>query len=229
MNLDKHTKQEKYIRKIEEEISRLRNEQRNLGYVQLDEKQFIGYEAYLVPRQDIQNRNDAEIFWNMANHASTAFAKRIDKFSWNDKGWRNHWIQSKPMIRSISTEAFKLLSDKVKSYYQFVSKGNGWHSKDEYINIVPTYYFEIKYRKVYRTQIKVESVLIEQELAELENYLISNNYYDLYGCSTAPKHYRKMLNVSRRRFNKQKVKLLESNQDIDINFDNNYKDASWYW
>ena len=53
---------EKEFNRLKKRLDEITTAQHNLGWVELEIPQFIGYIAKLEPRQDIQNRDDAWVF-----------------------------------------------------------------------------------------------------------------------------------------------------------------------
>jgi hypothetical protein len=59
---------------------------------------------------------------------------------------------------------------------------------------------------------------------------LKHKFYDIYygWYNTAPKHHRKYLNRKRRRSNRNILKRESIGYDY-VAYNDNYKDASWYW
>lgn len=220
MNRNKYFYKEKLLYKLKRRLDEIREEERNLGYVELETPHFLGYIAYLVPRQDIQNREDASIYWEISKVGSTQTAKTIKKFSWNDPKWRKTWRQEKPSLNHVSVEQYKKLSDKAKKFFNIYNDYNHRRVKEYYCTL-PSWYFEIAYKKRYRTSIKIESTSLESESALLVKQI---DLLDIsWGLGNSGKYHRRFENRRQRRYNKIQITTCK------YNFYDNYKDHAYWW
>jgi len=79
MRKNKHFEKEKEFIRLQKQLAKNWETQRSLGWSELTEPKFIGYNAYLEPRQDIQNRDDAWVFWYICqNFGTKTFAKKLN-------------------------------------------------------------------------------------------------------------------------------------------------------
>jgi hypothetical protein len=234
---NKHFQREKEFIQLRKKLSKNWEAQRNLGWKELDKPQFIGYDAILEPREDIQNRNDAWVFWYICeNFATIHFSKKISEFYWNKKKSKYYTIfpSDKPHIKSIHRSVYLELPSEIKKWftnsYKYHYEG-GWHRDycDYYSCNVPDFYWEIVYRKSYRTKVKIFDPILQQEEAEIESILLTNFYheYDIRH-RKAPKHFRKSLNRSQRAKSKQTLhNIVYKNMECD--FEDDYRGADWLW
>ena len=223
----KWLKEKEYLQ-IKKELSKNYDTQRNLGWVELETPRFIGWKAKLQPRQDIQNREDAWIFWSICENLGTeVFARKIELFGWNRKK-KSSYEQAPPTIKSISEGYYLGLNPQVRKYFKedTFSKGSRWGTW--YYCDIPNFFWEIIYEKEFKTKVKLIDEILLQEEAELEGILERdfynyNNYY-----SGVPKEFRKHLNRKERA--KLKRDLLLIREDKEPEYVPNYRSAAWlYW
>ena len=238
---NKYFKREKEFIRLKKRLSENWKAQSRLGWVDLEIPEFIGYTAYLEPREDIQNRDDSWIFWYICeSFGTTAFAKKIIYFDWEwPTGRRRRWLSqnyTKPRISSIDRLTYYLLPPQVQKWFTDKvpihsddHKVSKWYKWNYYYCNVPDFYFEIKYKKEYKTRIKLYSPILEQEESEIKSKLISDFYYEnKRKNSKAPKSFRKLLNRSQRAKSKQVLhNIVYKNKEQE--FLDNYKGADWLW
>lgn len=223
----KFLKEKEYIR-LKKQLCLNNEAQRNLGWVELQKPEFIGYKAKLEPRQDIQNRDDNWVFLAICeNFGTTCSARKISDFDWNKKKGSKYEPIAKPHIRSINQSTYLILPPQVQKYFK----------EDPYYNrfgiyyycIVPDFYWEIKYDKNYRTKAKIFDEILQQEESELK-YTINTKFYDFDNrYRYAPKSFRKILNREQRAKSKQTLYRIQF-VDNELEFEDNYRDAAWwYW
>jgi hypothetical protein len=241
---NKHWLREKEFIRLNKQLQKNREAQRNLGYVELDEPIFIGWNATLIPREDIQNRKDSWVFWSIAeNLSSTTFAKKISDFDWNRKvrPWENNYPM--PRIYSISESTYNTIYPEIRRWFtnevqlcsnvetqQHPYYGNRWfrYGKSYYCKI-PDFYWTIKYEKVYKTKSKIFDCILQQEEAEILHILKTKFYHQNRRYSNAPKDFRKSLNRSQRAKSKQTLYNIVY-KNMDCEFEDNYRSANWlYW
>ena len=217
-------KEKEYLR-LKKELRENRNAQRNLGWIELPQPEFIGYIAKLEPRQDIQNRQDDWIFWTICeNFGTTSFARRVELFDWDKK--KTFSVYHKPHISSISQYAYDLLPSQVQKYFKEDPYTRRWGTW--YYCTVPSFYWDITYIKEYRTKIRLIDEILQQEESELESKLLHNFHDEERRFENAPKHFRKTLNRSQRAKSKQTLhNIIYKNKDVE--FVDNYKGAKWLW
>lgn len=99
-----------------------------------------------------------------------------------------------------------------------------WKREKEYISLLMEldrlYDTSFDYKRWKRTS--------NSEIDQIRRKLRFKFYHLYYGWyNTAPKHYRKQLNRSRRK--ESKNTLRRELQGYEVSYNDNYKDASWYW
>ncbi len=236
MRKNKHFEKEKEFIRLQKQLAKNWETQMSLGWSELTEPKFIGYNACLEPRQDIQNRDDAWVFWYICqNFGTKTFAKKIELFDWERKGKSIYktMIYHIPRIHGINEWTYLNLPSQVRKWFtdEVPFHVHGWnrHSKSYYCKI-PNFYFDIKYEKEYKTKVKIYSTILEQEEAEIE-YILDTKFY--HECRNyrrhrkAPKHFRKFLNRSQRAKSKQTLFNIMGGKDCE--FEDNYSGADWLW
>ncbi len=221
----KFLKEKEYIR-LKKELRLNYETQRNLGWIELPKPEFIGYIAKLEPRKDIQNRDDDWIFWDICeNFGTISFGRRIELFDWESKIRCHTYI--KPHIHGIDQYTYLSLPSQVQKYFKEDScYGHRWGIW--YYCIVPSFYWEIVYKKEYRTKVKLFDSVLKQEESELESKLIHAFYNKEMKFKNAPKYFRKSLNRTQRAKSKQTLhNIIFKNKDLE--FTDNYKGAKWLW
>ena len=215
---------EKDFIRINKEISKNYDAQRALGWIELDKPVHQGYEARLVLRKDISNREDAWIFEAIIEKYGTiSYAKRIKDFKEN-----KYNIYNQPHIIGISETIFNDFIPEVKKwFYKPFIKTSSWKA-EYYYSKIPTFFFEIKIEKRYITKIQLFDNILKQEEAELKAELNLKHYNRQEIGYHAPKRFRKILHSKQRALNKQIIHRYISN-DIEMCFDDNYKNADWLW
>jgi hypothetical protein len=232
---NKHYLKEKEFIRLKKALEENNTAQFNLGWVELDNPIFIGYNAYLEPRPDIQNRDDAWVFWTICQNLGTvSFAKKIEYFDWEKRKSKSFIQYDKPRICAIDESTYLSIDPQIRKWFtneiEFSDKEyDRWRKwgKSYYCKI-PNFFFEIKYEKVFRTRVKIFDSVLKQEEAEIEDILYSKFYYENRRYSNAPKYFRKNLNRSQRYKSKQKLhNVIYNGKDPD--FEDNYKGANWLW
>lgn len=238
MRRNKHFEKEKEFIRLQNQLAKNWETQRNLGWEALNNPQFIGFEAVLEPRQDIQNRDDAWVFWFICqNFGKSKFSRKISEFIWNDKK-KKHCaliLQDKPHIESIHREVYLQLPEEIKKWftnaYKYEDNGSWYRDFSNYYECkVPSFYFEIVYKKSYRTKVKLFSPILEQEEAEIKYILYTKFYHESRNyrrSRKAPKHFRKTLNKSQKSKSKQALFNIMNGKDCE--FVDNYSGADWLW
>lgn len=98
-----------------------------------------------------------------------------------------------------------------------------WKKEKEYISLLNQLDLLCDIHPVFRWRISGDS-----QIERIRRKLRLDFYGLYYGwTNTAPKHYRKYLNKKRRKSSKNTLR--RELMGYDVSYDNNYKDASWYW
>jgi hypothetical protein len=219
----KYLKEKKYL-SLKRNLCINQETQRNLGWIELTDPQFIGYIAKLEPRQDIQNRQDDWVFWTICEKfGTTSFARRVELFDWDKKIYSTY---HKPRIDPISKYIYDQLPSQVQKYFNEDPYTRRWGTW--YYCTVPNFYWDVVYVKKYRTSVKIFDEMLQQEESELKSKLLHDFYDEERRFENAPKHFRKTLNRSQRAKSKQTLhNILFKNKDEE--FVDNYKGANWIW
>lgn len=230
---NKHFLKEKEYRRLIKRLDEIRTIQRNLGWVELEVPQFIGWTAKIQPRQDILNRQDDWVFIGICDlYSTTSFAKKIEYFEWNKKRHNpkdRFVVYSKPHIRSIHEWEYQRLVPQAKRWFKLDEfSGSSWRGCSYYCTI-PNFYWEIIYEKNYKTKVKVSDVLLEQEEAEIKSKINSDFYWENEWCKGAPKDFRNRLNRSQRAKSKKTLHNIWKKGIEDSVFEDNYRGARWLW
>jgi len=232
MRRNKHWSREKEFIRLEKQLEENWEAQKNLGYIELPEPIFLGYNAKLQPRADIQNREDDWVFWSIASLSTKTFAKKISDFDWNRKvkPWKSRY--HKPRILSISESTYNSIDPQIRKWFtnEVPYYGNGWYRFDNsYYCKVPDFYWKIEYEKVYKTKSKIFDCILQQEEAEISHILKTKFYHQNRRYSNAPKDFRKSLNRSQRAKSKQTLYNIVY-KNMYCEFEDNYRSANWlYW
>lgn len=202
--------------------------QRDLGWIELETPIFIGYRAKLEPRQDIQNRDDAWVFWDICNSLSTTeFARKIDQFHWNVKKKRNQFVDMRrPHIKGISESVYNSIPPQIQKYFKL---DEHYSRYPYYYCDVPNFYWEIVYEKEYRTKVRRIDSDLKREESEIRRRIDFDFYNENNHMSGSPSWFRRRLNKSQKAKSKQTLYNIMYNGDEDATFEDNYKSASWLW
>lgn len=235
---NKKTLKEKDYLRLKKESNEIYKTQRNLGWIELDVPIRDGYNASLILRNDISNREDAWIFQEIVDKCGTkSWAKKLTHFEFlNNKQngslkirHKNHYLYQKPHIRDISDYSYNLLSTPVQKYFTKKLSKHSWYIGDYYICTVPDFYFDVKIETNWVTKMKIFDEVLQQEEAEIDAEIHRNHYEKSSYFGAPPKYFRKSLNKSQRAKAKN---VLYNNvfKDKEFEFEDNYKSARWlYW
>jgi hypothetical protein len=210
-----------FVKKLQEN----RNAQRNLGWIELPEPEFIGYEAKLEPRHDIQNRKDSDVFWEICEKFGSV--ERTRSYFTKSRKDKDKLFNI-PNIRYIDEHTYLSLRTAVQKYFtKDIFLGSSFTGNKYYCNL-PCFYWQIIYFKSYRTKVRLFDEILKQEESELKYILDFKFYNKRCQLNNAPKHFRKTLN---RKLRKKSKSILFNiiNNDKEIEFCDNYKNCNWYW
>lgn len=224
---------ENQFRRLKEDLRKNWKAQKDLGWVELEVPIFKGWTAKIEPREDIQNRDDAWVFWWICkNLSSETFCRKMEDFPWISKKKRVFdWI-IEPHVNYINEDTYNNLDPQIKKYFSpdilgTLSKEYKYRFGTWYICNIPDFYWKIVYIKTYTTKAKIIDEILLQEESEIE-YFIHKEFYDsYYRFGGVPRHFRNMLNRKQRRKAKEDIKR-EINGLDPLN-SVNYKDAKWLW
>jgi hypothetical protein len=224
---------DKEHRRLKRDLSKNRDTQRNLGWVELDDPIFIGWTAKIQPRADIKNREDGWVFeWICRNVTTDVFSRKIENFSWNKKipAWAHR--QDPPHVKCISESLYNDLHPQIKKHFcldrfQAFSKEYKYRFGNWYICTIPEFYWDIIYVKAYKTKVQLIDEILLQEEDEIKSE-IERRFYDKYwGYNSAPRAFRNHLNRIQRR--KSKKDIIRQINELEPEYTPNYKDAAWLW
>lgn len=229
MVLNKKEKREKeYLALCKSRAENLQA-QLSLGYVQLKEPRPNGWDVILVPRKDIQNREDADMFWKIIRLISRKGHVRVKSwyFSKNKKYLAYPY---RPALGEISESTYESLTAAEKKHFSISIKNSSIWRKF-YVCDIPNFYWETKLVRNYITKVPVIDVNLLKQESELQNKI----YYleDKFGCGeyhrkNAPKRYRKQFKEGFRAKNKQTLHNI-INKGKEAEFDYKEENAAWYY
>jgi hypothetical protein len=226
----KWTKGKDYLRLLER-LDKNHQAQKDLGWIELDEPIFIGWEAKIKPRKDIQNRDDAWVFWKICEEFSgSIFARKIEDFDWNKK-IKPKIYQGPPGIRSIHESIYEKMPSQIQKYFTLDIYSTGKEYKYRFGNWyycnIPSFFWEVVYEKSYKSKVRVLDEILIQEESEIKSILYDKFYWEYKWCKSAPKHFRNSLNRIQRA--KSKEDLRKQINGYDPEWSPNYKNAKWLW
>lgn len=215
---NKYYQKEKDFLKIEKSLAINNKAQRDLGYIELDEPIPHGYDAYLVLRKDISNRDDAWVFEYILDIALSKHWWRKDYTNiLNRRGKDRLYIYQNtrmPHIRDISEKKYESLPVQVRKWFNPI-KHMYFHCATYYECTVPNFYYEIEVKRHYKTHIRILDELLLQEEAELEKDYYSSYFRNIRKIENgAPKSYVKLFNRS---FRAKTKNITNYNSKNDIN------------
>ena len=224
---------EKKFRGLKEDLRKNWEAQKDLGWVELETPIFKGWTAKIEPREDIQNREDAWVFWWISKNISTeVFSRKIENFPWIKKRNQHLMHLTEPTVRCIDEKIYNSLDPQIRKHFYLDSIGilkdhYKYRFGKWYICSIPEFYWKIIYVKTYKTKAQISDGILLQEEAEIKYILnkyfyIENNWY-----KGAPRHFRNSLNRIQRRKAKEDVRR-EIHGDGPRNTPN-YKNAKWLW
>lgn len=181
--------------------------QRDLGYVELDNPRPNGWDVIYIPRQDIQNRQDADVFWEIINVCGVNGHIRIKSWYRNKKAKYNQYPYY-PKFKILNKEKYMALRPAVRKHFSFYPKGsyNECHrvNYDFYKCNVPYFYWETKLVRSYIKSVYIIDEILLQEESEIRTQIYYLN--DKFGVgmeeSGPSKRYVKMYNREFRRKSK---------------------------
>jgi len=175
---NKHELRRKRFLEIQRKLQEIHQAQIDLGYMDLKVPIFIGWTIKFIPRADIQNREDAAIFWEIIKIASDdGFIRNKGLLKHKDKKYRDYPYQ--PKFHPISEDVYDKLSPDVKKHFHYSeweSYRYGFRTK-RYVCSIPNFYWDKKLVRKYKTKVKVIDEVLLQKEAELESELDSLKAY----------------------------------------------------
>ncbi len=223
MLLDKHEKRYKDFLRLKAADKKNWEAQRSLGYVELEKPIPRGWDVVFVPRADIQNREDANSFWEVINVCARKGFIRNKTYLKSKKLAYQSWPY-RPDWGKISQDTYDKLTPAVKKHFNpatglhYTDGVDRW-GKKYYQQNTPNFYWELKLVRSYITRVKViDTDLLKEEAeidSQLNNYRYQYHFDEWYG-SSVPKSFMKPYNRSYRRSCKQITKLLGEGIEKEI-------------
>jgi hypothetical protein len=223
----KHKNYKSYLRLLDEE-EKLENIRRNLGYRELEQPRHHGYEAYLVLRDDIANREDSYIYQHLIdNYASVTWSKD-GVFNYKKRGYV---IDNTPIFRRVDENHYNNLDSRILKHFvhdRFKDESTWFGIKRYFYSYVPSYYFVMEIRKSYLTHEKIIDGELEREISFVKDKLNHLRRVTPVYNENGYSDYKDGFNRSDRRFNKM---ALRKNLSADYAFDDfdfpDWKDVDW--
>lgn len=178
MNLNKYDKRYKRFLAIIREMNEIRETQKKLGFIELKKPIFLGWTTFLIPREDIQRRNDAQIYWEVIKACCRKGFIR-DKTYLKRRKKKYQTFPYKPDIQPISEKVYLKLGISAKKHFVLSNHFTRKYHQKYYVCILPDFYWVLKLEKSYKTKIKVIDEILEQQYAEFHDEWINavHKYY----------------------------------------------------
>lgn len=230
MELNKKEKRYKQYLELSKQHRQNRDAQHALGYIQLDTPRAHGWNVLIIPRQDIQNREDADVFWEIISICARKGFVRDKNWYYSRKKIYSSYPY-RPEFFKISKCVYNSLRPAVKKYFSEDYKRYYWYGNSYYCHL-PNFFWETKLERNYITHVRVIDEILLQEQHELKEQL--DYLSDKWGVgkwhTKAPKSYCKSYHRSDRAHNKQSLHNLLY-KGMEENFTYNHRNsATWdYW
>lgn len=230
--MELHKKEERYKRYLKLQKASMKNmeAQKALGYIELDKPRPNGWDIFLIPREDIQRRDDADVFWEILSIcARHGHIRNRDWLFSKRKIYGTYPYQ--PCLFEISEHTYDSLRPEVKKYFSKKDTPNYRGFYSYYCN-VPNFFWETKIVRSYVTHVKVVDELLKQEDAEIDEQLDYLRYKWAIGkwYTGAPKSYRQHYNRASRARNKRALyNVVYKGEEGDFEYNHRHS-AKWdYW
>lgn len=237
MQLKKQEQRYKEYLRLLEADRKNHEAQMALGYVELDKPIPRGWDVIVIPRADIQNREDAWIFWKII---STCVRKGFIRNKTWYKSKKSYYQQYpyRPEFFTILEDDLKKLPAAVQKWFGLDVYGKGlvngvdWRGRKHYKNQVPHFYWETKLVRSYITRVKLIDVDLKKEEAELDAQIAKYRYeFNDWWSGHVPKYYMMPYKRGYRRNCRQIVKQIAKGIHKEIPpLKETYGRAKWdYW
>lgn len=224
MVLDKYEQEYKKFLALKRALDENYITQRNLGYTKLEKPIRSGWKVSLIPRIDIQRREDSDVFWKILALAGACVISSSKKKYYKEA--KLHSYLSARILK-ISKTKYDSLESTLKKYFTECKLRKYWN-EDYYCNI-PYFYWELKFTKHYITEVKIIDELLLQEEAELKAQVFSKKYASYEESRNPPADYVKIFNRKFRAKSKQTL-YNNLNKDIDVVYElSGRHTARWAW
>jgi len=206
----------KEMLKVERELSELYEIQRNKNWIELDVPYKDGYYKYSDLRDDIKNRADAWVFYECLRLVGDRIWSRDKSFKKKIRKGKYEYLV--PSFGEISEDIYRNAHPAVQKYFALVSPfSKRWNPyRKSYTCTVPSYYFVDKIKPRWITHYKEYDAVIEKRIRELDDYLDSEKFWNVYlwhGRGGIPREFTKPFTRSDRRHNKAALKKNVDNGD----------------
>lgn len=192
--------------------------QRNLGYVELDKPRPHGWDILIIPREDVQNREDAHVFWDVLKACAKKGHIRVKSW-YKSKHKKYQTYPFRPYLKYLTKEEYQKLTPAVQKHFHFRPKGSYYGSHklnfDFYICSVPNFYWVTKLVRSYITKVKVIDEILLQEEAEIKKELYFMEYERGQSFSKRRSRRKTRYNRSTRRTNNKEVKYHVKNESFE--------------
>ena len=179
------------IRSIRREQDRLDRIMGSLGYEELEKPIRHGWYMFPVLREDIANRQDAEVFQEVIDACGVTVWGRTKKRARAelDRRVRFPGFFRSPGIDEIYEKKYNELSLRAKKYFD---GPYGYSFSPKYRCTVPGFFYVSKFKRAYITHRKIIDHAIRQRMDELEGMLWRKGYFkQVYGWAGVSKWKRK--------------------------------------
>lgn len=173
---------EKQLRKLDREESRLRQQQRSLGFVALDPPVMRGWKRSFVLREAVAKSSYAAFYQQVLDKINTVQTHHDRKFLVKKRfRGRKKRVPRKQHLRTFSAAAFYRLDltewERRKFHANEHWNGHNKRFETEYV-FSDTWCFQLQVRPNMIHKVRLQSTLLEQRSREIDNYL---NGYALRG------------------------------------------------
>lgn len=174
---------EKFLLQLHREQRQIRQQQRNMGYVELNPPIVRGWKRYFVLREDVARSMDAAFYQNILDKINKIeYSKRKDfkrkpRYTRHRKKWQ---LIEQTVLQPEHSEFVKLnFTEKEKTLFEEKYVKHKWRKE-----LVKVFVFKEQWRFVFRirqnviTKVKTFSSELEKREKEIDNYLERTNQSD---------------------------------------------------
>lgn len=163
----------KIVKRLENELNRIRTAQFELGYMVLDKPVRDGWIKTFKLRDDILRTKKFKVYHEVLSAIVKEIWGREKRYAdkrWDDFFSRNIKNFQRPGIRRLDEKEYSKLSTKAKKCFIEQKRKSYRGYKSIYSCILPRYYFVLSYRRAYTIKRKIISPVLkrrEQEVLEI--------------------------------------------------------------
>lgn len=224
MVLNKYEQEHKKFLALKRALDENYITQKNLGYTKLEKPIRSGWKVSLIPRIDIQRREDADVFWKILASAGFSIITSSKKKYYKEAKLHSNF---NARILKISKAKYDSFEPALQKHFTQCTLRKHWN-EDYYCNI-PNFYWELKFTKHYITEVKIIDELLLQEEAELKVQVFGKKYASYQEGRNPPADY---VNTFNRKFRARSKQTLYNkiNKDIDDVYElSGRHTARWMW